>query len=720
MKKTLIVLLLIVFTGMTYSQEADASFDALWAKVEKLESEALTKSALKIVERITAKAEQEKNKVESVKALLYASKYLQILEEDAQLTIINRFKAAIAASEFPTTNILESYMATFLWQYFEQNRYRFYNRSQTESKVDSTDFRTWDLATLFKEIEVHFEKSMAQPAKLQEIEVSDLEPLLIKRKGSEVYRPYLFDLLAQAALEFYTKEENAITRPAAVFEIKDPNLLCEAAQFIKIDLEVYPPNSLQLKALKIYQTLTNFHWREKATKALVNVDLERLAYVYTHAIFDDKNLRYEEVLRNSASVLKPTEITALYSFEVAKLYDQLANNYQADSNQEYRWNRREALELSERIITDFPKSRAAGMSRALKAAIEQQDLQMVVEQHLSSNHNSKILVNYRNHDTLELAIYKATKNDLRQLNELYPLEKKLPYIKKLTLGKKWKVSLKNEKDYQNHATEILLPGLNNGLYIILATSGNSQQSFAYGHTQVTNMALLESRNALSHTFQLINRNNGKVYSGARLKLSYRENYERKIITKSFTTDDLGMVRISLSPNAMTSIEIEAIHEGEKAHFGEYYIRRSNGSQPALKEKYTTFFFTDRSIYRPGQPLYFKGIAIQESDNHSSIAANIKAKVILKNVQGQQLSEQELITNEFGSFKGEFMLPSSGLTGIYRLEAASEQVNLHGSVQFSVEEYKRPKFEVNFEPIKENVQTKWAGPSAGQSHGLRRK
>ena len=67
---------------------------------------------------------------------------------------------SIAKSTFPTKNILESYLANLYWQYFQQNRYQFYNRTKTEIKVDSIDFRTWDLTTLFNEISIHFNASL--------------------------------------------------------------------------------------------------------------------------------------------------------------------------------------------------------------------------------------------------------------------------------------------------------------------------------------------------------------------------------------------------------------------------------------------------------------------------------------------------------------------------------------------------------------------------------
>ncbi len=65
-----------------------------------------------------------------------------------------------------------------------------------------------------------------------------------------------------------------------------------------------------------------------------------------------------------------------------------------------------------------------------------------------------------------------------------------------------------------------------------------------------------------------------------------------------------------------------------------------------------------------------------------------------------MSEQEFTTNEFGSVHGEFILPSSGLTGEFFLEIDGQKIDLEDRTYFSVEEYKRPTFEANFQPVKE--------------------
>ncbi|MGB5436891.1 MAG: alpha-2-macroglobulin family protein [Maribacter sp.] len=700
MKHLLILVTVILFSQMTHSQKSDESYEVLWKSVQKFENEALTKSALEVVRTIYGKAKKEKNSPQIIKSLLYTSKYALTLEEDAQLQIINDFKEEIATTKTPTKNVLESYLANLYWQYFQQNRYQFYNRTKTETKIDSVDFRTWDLTTLFGEINVHFENSLANPKALQQIMVDTFKEIIIDQKGSETYRPTLFDLLAHTALDFYKTQETNITRPAQKFEIDNPKILCEVEGFINQKVDTTDTTSLQSKALEVYQQLLRLHAENKDTEALVDVDLERLKFVYQNAVFPDKGQHYLEVLQNSVASTVPHETSALYQYEIASLYYQWGNGYAPKTNTEQQWKQKEAIALCDAVIGEFPKSKAADKCRDLRATILEKSLGLTTEQFIPINQPSRILVNYKNHDHLLLSAYRITPQDLEKLNKLYPEPKKLAFIKNLKLTKTWEAGLKNEGDYQNHSTEIILPELKNGLYLVLATPTNDNNTFAYTDIQVTNVALVETRSQSHHIFQVIDRNNGQHKDGALLKLTYQENYDRAFFTKTYTTDNLGQVKIPLPSKRWTSVKTMITAGDDVAYFGDYYIDQKVNSRILHEIDYNAFLFTDRSIYRPGQPLYFKGIAVVRQNGASNVQPDTKVTVTLRDANYQEVAQQDFITNDYGSFTGEFIVPNNGLTGNYALEVSSKEIHISGNTDFSVEEYKRPKFETYFEPIAE--------------------
>ncbi|WP_309477280.1 hypothetical protein [Tenacibaculum aquimarinum] len=128
MKRTAPLLLIILLFAT--KMNAQENFTNLWEKVHKFEVENLPKSALKVVEDIYAKAEKNNNSPQIVKTLFYKSKFALILEEDAQLKVINQFKNQIEKSSFPTKNVLQNVLANLHWQYFTQNRWKFYQRTK--------------------------------------------------------------------------------------------------------------------------------------------------------------------------------------------------------------------------------------------------------------------------------------------------------------------------------------------------------------------------------------------------------------------------------------------------------------------------------------------------------------------------------------------------------------------------------------------------------------
>ncbi|HET8735192.1 MAG TPA: MG2 domain-containing protein, partial [Pricia sp.] len=718
------ILLLTMVLGQ--AQDPDDSYAPLWEKVHQLESDDLTQSALEVAKSISEKAKKEDNPPQIVKSLLYTSKYAMILGEDAQLKIVNDFKSEITKAEFPTKNILESYLANLYWQYFQQNRYQFYERTKTDAKVDSVDFRTWDLTTLFHEIGKHFEASLENKKGLQKMGLDTFKEILDEHPGSKTYRPTLFDVLAHTALQFYKTDENSITRPADKFEIDDPELLCGAYEFTQREIDLQDKTSLQAKALSLYQELIKFHFPDPELAALVEVDIERLNYIHQNAVFADKDRVYLEVLQHSAENLKQHEISALYTYQIAELYNEQGIAYDPNSEerdhsgqkQEHplkkndRWKKKEALMLCESVMAQFPDSRGADKCKALKLEILAPSLQLTTEKNIPIHTETRLLVDYKNLEALQLSALSITQKQLQELNRRYPQTEQLKFLKKLPVAKTWNAELKDEKDFQRHGIEILLPPLDNGQYVIMATplGGDGpmdenekdamDDAFAFSPLQVTNMALIITKTPDSHIFQVVDRQDGHPISGAGLQLTYLQNYNKPLLKKSLTTDAEGMVDIPLSDENWSDVNVLVTDGGEEAHFEPYYISRKYDTDTTSTDTHAAFLFTDRSIYRPSQPLYFKGIVVENQKDRSTVAAEEKGIVTLYDVNGQKVSERDFETNGFGSFSGEFILPNNGLTGEYYIEVQGTSGHFRKNHSFSVEEYKRPRFETSFRPLTE--------------------
>ncbi len=150
-----------------------------------------------------------------------------------------------------------------------------------------------------------------------------------------------------------------------------------------------------------------------------------------------------------------------------------------------------------------------------------------------------------------------------------------------------------------------------------------------------------------------------------------------------------------------NVEIEVSYDTHISHFGDYAIYRKYEKKTTSDTQYKAFIFTDRSIYRPGQTVYFKGIITKTQLKNTTVLEGETVTGALYNVNGEKLQELNLTTNAFGSINGEFILPNSELTGQFQLRLSSKKIGTFYSY-FSVEDYKRPKFKPEFLPITQTI------------------
>tara|TARA_R110001583_G_scaffold87485_2_gene228151 strand:+ start:1570 stop:7686 length:6117 start_codon:yes stop_codon:yes gene_type:complete len=698
---TLTLMALFLFSTTTKAQLTQDNYDKLWKEVQQFEEKSLPKSAFKIVETIYKKAKIEGNSPQLIKSLIYKSKYTLLLEEDAKLEVINLFKIEIEKAQTPTKNVLESILANLYWQYFQQNRYKFYNRTKTSGKIDSLDFRTWDLETLFTEVHIHFQNSLKNGLILQQTDLNNYNDILNLQPDSKKYRSTLFDFITNNALEFYKSSETTITNPSYKFELDKESYLENYKAFSQIEIISKDSLSLQLNALKIFKNLIAFHSLNKNIDALISTDIERLKFVKQHATFPEKEAIYLTVLQNLKDEFLVSESSTLIDFEIATIYHNQANEYNAETNTDNQFKNVEALTTCENAISKFHESIGAKNCSLLKQQILSKSLNLTAEKNIPIDTHSKILVNYKNIETLYFTIFKINEDQKNKLLKIYNNEEKVTFIKGLETAISFQQELKTENDYQHHSTEIAIPPLNNGNYLIYASTFetlNANSIYATSTIQVTNIALVENTGNNNYTYQVVVRNSGKPMENAKVNLkNYNTGKYNDPINRNYTSDKNGQVHFSVT-NTHRNIVVSIKTKNDNASFGDYYFFSTrNQMEPTEKVKIEPFLFTDRSIYRPGQVVYFKGILIKKEGEISKIVSNELVTITLYNANQEIVTEIKLKTNEFGSFSSEFILPNTGLNGIFTLEV--DGIN-HSETQILVEEYKRPKFETTFKPVTE--------------------
>ncbi|HET8838104.1 MAG TPA: alpha-2-macroglobulin, partial [Flavobacteriaceae bacterium] len=510
MLKTISFLFIFLISFAVNCQSVPNDYEELWQKVEKYEGTGLPKSALQIVENILEKAKRENNSPQIVKSLLFQSKYILTVEEGARLKILADFNRTIAASGFPTENILEGILANMYWQYFQANRYRFYQRTKTKEKVDSTDFRTWDLQTLMNEVNLHFQRSLENGDKAKQLKLKDFAAILSEAPGSKKLRPTLFDFLGHLALDFYKNPENQIAEPVYKFEVDRKDFLETAEDFAKLEINTKDSLSLSVQALKIYQGLIRFHLKDKSQAALADVNIARLKYVQSLATFPNSQKIFLKTLKAERENSQDSEAGALYTYEIASLYYDMGKEYNSKTNPEPRWKIKEAFELCEACISEFRKTKGAEKCAVLREMILKKTLEIFTEEFLPVQKNAKMLVSYKNIDSLNFELYALSEKEIDSFQKYRSKLGKIGFMEKLKLIKHWVSNLRNKGDFREHSTEILLPKMENGHYLIYATTADEEKKItAFEMLQVTDLAVVEKTGNGKVIFQIVDRNNGK-------------------------------------------------------------------------------------------------------------------------------------------------------------------------------------------------------------------
>ena len=677
----------------------NGSYDDLWKKVDSLEKIGLYQSALDVVNVIFTAAQNDQNSPEVVKAIIHKMKFSSYIKEDDYVLALNELNSLAQKEEFPLKQLVHSVTAEVYSRYYIQNRWKFIKRSATVN-FENNDIRTWDLTHINNEINKHYFLSLTETNKLQRVAIIDFSEILEYSENAIELQPTLFDFLANRALAHFSNSETSLTRPADKFVIEGKNYFGSNTVFLTVNTTSNDSLSNYLHAVKIYKELTQFHLNDKDLASQVDLELRRLQFAYTHITDAAKGEWYINALDKLAEKHASDLSSSKINYKRGLYYQERGNSYSA-TNTEVRWELKKAVELCDESIKKFPESFGAQQCKSLKQNILSKSIDFTAESAYLPKKKGKLLVSYKNVDSLHFRIIKANWNAFTN-RSLYG-EELMNAMLKYTPVHEWSVELENPKDYQNHSTEILLPENELGHYFILASPHSdfrlTKNSIVYSSFWSTNLGFTQRNNSDgSYSVAVSDRSTGTPLKNVKATvLVQKYNYaSRKYEIKpqeSYSTDDKGMFTV-LTKKESRSVYIELKNGNDVYNNGSQLYQYYRREHP--KNNYiTTHFFTDRGIYRPGQTIHFKGIKLKHSEKSHEIVTNHTSTVILYDVNHQKIADLQLTTNEYGTFSGTFTAPMGILNGRMTIQ------DTHGSHSILVEEYKRPKFEVDFTPVKES-------------------
>lgn len=682
---------LVLVTAGLRAQTTENMYKNSWKKIDSLIiKDKLPKDALTEVNKIYNLAKKENNQAQTIKALLYKIQLSETTTETTTPIAITALEIEIERTPQPAKAILQSLLAEAYWQYLQYNRWKLYDRTQLVTQKNE-DINTWTAEDLHQKITALYKAALSNEKALQAIALKQYDAILIKGNTPDL-RPTLYDILAFRALEYFSNQERTLTKPMESFKMNDTMAFAPAAQFANHRFITEDTASVYFQALLIYQQIIRFHLQDARPDALIDADLLRLSFVHRHATATQKRQLYIAAIQEIASQYGDIPSAAQAWYLIAEDHANKAGSYNPKTDTTNRYHYVTALSILDKVLRQKDSSEGRINSFNLRTNILRKTLQLQTELVNLPNEPFRSLVTFRNVDQVHLRIIKIDGALIKALAEMQKDEDRWNRLTALSAMASTTHQLPPTNDHQQHKTEIKLGALPLGRYAILIASDKTftpaASLLAVQYIHISNIAYLQQE---QNVF-VVDRTSGKAIPNAVVetwKNTYNYETRKSVRTKlgSYYTNNSGLATIATDPKKAQSLELVVKSGNDQLHLKDQVYFPVNNQTPVDTGKNKTYFFTDRSIYRPGQTIYFKGIIVKEKSNDKQVQSDLKTTVLLYDANYTIIDSIKVTTNEFGSYAGQFKLPENSLNGYFRITDKAQ----NGSAGFSVEEYKRPTF-----------------------------
>jgi hypothetical protein len=697
MRHAILLLALVALCHATHAQSGKPdTYSADWKKVERFLTEGLPQSALTRLEDILRRARKDGNEAQQLKALYWIGLASEE-QEDATAKRIARLQGELASAKGTRRALLHGMLGKTYWDYLQENRWNVQDRRSTGGK--DPDIDTWSADDLHQAISRHFRLSLADARALQAVPTRDWQPI-VARGARPALRPTLYDLLAHAALDYFTRADNERQRFAQSFEIVDTMAFAPAGRF---GLHRFAtPDSLSHKALalSILQSLLRHHLADADPEALIEADLQRLRFLLDNSVLDDREDRYIAALERLEDRYgkHPASAQAAY-LRLAALRTRNAGS--SSTGLVGRKSLPGIASACRAIMARHPGSQGALNAERMLQDLEKRTLSLMAEKVNIPGQPFRLRTAYRNLKAMQyriIALPDSLYDTLRTKtgDGFWVAVRQLPALRSVSQP------LPDPGDMRSHSAEIRIDPLPVGRYLVLASP---ETGFPLRGQPMSALILHVSRIAWISRDRdafVLDRETGRPLHDAEVK-AWRATYDYRTGTShldnpvALRTDLDGHFRIpeprdhDYNPRRLEVTWKDdrlLLDENEPVSYSD------DRAWTGIREEYETryrrlYLFTDRKLYRPGQTVQFKGLFVTRDfdTRRPKVITGHHTVVHLLDANGEARDSLPVVTGEYGSFSGSFRLPARGLTGEFVLDEH------HGRAEIQVEEYRRPTFDI---------------------------
>lgn len=640
------------------------SYDKLWKQVEQAQKKSLPQTVVNLTGEICRKALAEKNSPQLLKAYLCRAAFQERLTPDSLYTRLNEMEQwAVTETNEIDRAILHSILASEYAGYWQNNRRVIAARTDLATDKQPADVREWTPRQFVEKVDVHALASTHDVDRLIKTSTDGYQPFVEQGEQSDYYSHDLYHLLARRAISAL----KSMTGAGA-----DSLMQTRVERLYLQMMDVYAARPDGADAC-LLATLDYWEWKNGSVLQDEVAYLQALDELMTR--YADRPLCAEVYLRKAQWMSRGGEGRSVG----------------------------EAIRLCDEAIRRYASYARIGQVKQLRAELLRPQLAISAEGIGYPGDTLDLRVRYRTMDApVTLNIYAtnlsgySTRYDCNNDKTFRSLSPRRVYSRQLTLNP-LPAEHKSEADlpYLESITNLPLPVPQEaGVYVVevVPQAKNGRTSRCLLPVSRLRALTLDLGEGQIEVTTLDGRS-GHAEGGVRVCFFSSSDEENRRLLKEVVTDEQGKALVTLEKYDYNTCY--TLSKGTDTALPSTGVYLSRLSRTSTDNRYELSLLTDRSIYRPGQTVYLKGVVYNKEKNSAKVAVGEWVSLELLDANRKQIATRRIQTNEFGSFTIDFALPSVCLNGQFMVRA---QGNISGAARFQVEEYKRPMFEITFQPV----------------------
>ncbi|MGK0360402.1 MAG: hypothetical protein ACI9U2_002715, partial [Bradymonadia bacterium] len=670
---------------------------AAWDAVKTLQDERKFAAASEKVAAILAQALKAKNSEEIVRAVV----------KTVQLRIgLHGYETAVRfldEVEWPEdllgNTTLRLFYAQSLVTYTQAYGWEIGKREKVVSK-GPIDLKTWTGEQIHAHANAQFHAAWRQREGLKDQSVGVLDEYLEANTFPRAIRATLRDAVTylwvqQLAISSTWRPEHASQTHALDLDL----LLSDVLPVPRLDAPTVHPLH---KIAALLSELEAWHRGEGHVEATFEARRRRLEVLHAALTDTDDRARIRASLLAQLDSVKGKAWWAMGMASLAEMTRSGTDDLVA------------AHRIAGECIKAFPDSIGGARCLNIKESIEQPDFRldgMAVD----APQRRSVGVRHKNLEALHFRAYRFNLEKVASGQKDYNL---LPgrrtaeaWIDKRNPIAEWSVKLPSTTDFKMHRTWVMPPMTGKGSYIIAATpdAGFDRDAAPMQVIVVTlsDLVITHHTEGSKMHAQVFDGATGAPVAGATLRL-YTHNWRKgHQLRRTVKTDAAGAATLRGARHESHFLFAQ-MGDDITLSKGNLYFR----DDPKPRTRTEVLVYTDRSVYRPGQPLHWQVVAWTGQPEKAllKVAPKTSVRVELRDANNEVVASKTMTTNAFGSAAGQFTLPTGRALGRWRI---TTQHSVRGG-QVRVEEYKRPTFEATLNAPKDQARLNQPATLSGEA------